>query len=94
MHVSIGVTALQYQATTAYVFKSNFQVPISGSVSVSVSFYVCLAPGGLRDEDGRATSSGADGRVSWTDGGRSVLYLPKSFTTECCGARRSHEFFL
>ena len=50
---------------------------------MSVSFYVCLAPGGLRDEDGRATSSGADGRVSRTDDGRSVLYLPKSFTTEC-----------
>ena len=59
-----------------------------------VSFYVCLAPGGLRDEDGRATSGGADGRVSWTDGGRSVLYLPKSFTTECSGARRSRELFL
>ena len=59
-----------------------------------VSFCVCSAPGGLRDEGGRATSSGTDGRVSRTDGGRSVLYLPKSFTSECRGARRPHEFFL
>ena len=53
---------------------------------VLVSCHLCMfwhPAGGLRDEDGRATSSGADGRVSRTDDGRSVLYLPKSFTTEC-----------